>query len=162
MCEENNTLSLLSVAPGVAALALSGDWTSEFLSGADAAAAASSGQAGLGDPADADWTREFITDGTGTFFGMSMVGTIANHLFECTLWLRLLAGREIIGILLSFPFSPLSLFSLSLRSRALGRGVSGAVRGEAMARRPGREGARMVIMERPRKTGEQGSRRWIQ
>uniref|UniRef100_A0A674EHI8 Peroxisomal targeting signal 1 receptor n=1 Tax=Salmo trutta TaxID=8032 RepID=A0A674EHI8_SALTR len=51
-------------APGVAALALSGDWTSEFLSGADAAAATSSGQAGLGDPADADWTREFITDGT--------------------------------------------------------------------------------------------------
>ncbi|XP_020353902.1 peroxisomal targeting signal 1 receptor-like isoform X2 [Oncorhynchus kisutch] len=50
-------------APGVAALALSGDWTSEFLSGADAATA-SSGQAGLGDPADADWTREFITDGT--------------------------------------------------------------------------------------------------
>ena len=67
MCEENNTLSLLSVAPGVAALALSGDWTSEFLSGADAATA-SSGQAGLGDPADADWTREFITDGTGKTF----------------------------------------------------------------------------------------------
>lgn len=95
----------------MAALALSGDWTSEFLSGADAAAA-SSGQAGLGDPADADWTREFITDGTGTFVGMSMVGTIANHLFECTLWPLLLTGREIIGILL-FPFLP-SFSSLSL------------------------------------------------
>ncbi|XP_046889922.1 peroxisomal biogenesis factor 5 isoform X1 [Hypomesus transpacificus] len=49
-------------APGVAALALSGDWASEFLSGADSAS--SSGQAGLGDTADADWTKEFITDAT--------------------------------------------------------------------------------------------------
>lgn len=46
-------------APDVAALALSGDWTSEFLSTADAAS--SSGQAAL-DPADADWTREFINE----------------------------------------------------------------------------------------------------
>lgn len=49
-------------APGVAALALSGDWAAEFVSGADAAS--SSGHAGLGDTADADWTKEFITDGT--------------------------------------------------------------------------------------------------
>lgn len=49
-------------APGVAALALSGDWTAEFLSGADSAS--SLAPAGLGDTADADWTREFITDGT--------------------------------------------------------------------------------------------------
>ncbi|KAM6968364.1 peroxisomal biogenesis factor 5 isoform 3-T3 [Aplochiton taeniatus] len=47
-------------APGVAALALSGDWTSEFLSGADSASSAAHGA--LGDSADADWTREFITD----------------------------------------------------------------------------------------------------
>lgn len=46
-------------APDVAALALSGDWASEFLSTADAAS--SSGQAAL-DPADADWTREFINE----------------------------------------------------------------------------------------------------
>ncbi|XP_059363626.1 peroxisomal targeting signal 1 receptor-like isoform X3 [Carassius carassius] len=46
-------------APDVAALALSGDWTAEFLSNADSAS--SSGQAGL-DPADADWTREFISE----------------------------------------------------------------------------------------------------
>ncbi|XP_043117012.1 peroxisomal biogenesis factor 5 isoform X3 [Puntigrus tetrazona] len=46
-------------APDVAALALSGDWAAEFLSSADSAA--SSGQAGL-DPADADWTREFINE----------------------------------------------------------------------------------------------------
>ncbi|XP_056619358.1 peroxisomal biogenesis factor 5 isoform X2 [Triplophysa dalaica] len=46
-------------APDVAALALSGDWAAEFLSNADSAA--SPGQAGL-DPADADWTREFISD----------------------------------------------------------------------------------------------------
>lgn len=46
-------------APDVAALALSGDWAAEFMSSADSAA--SSGQAGL-DPADADWTREFINE----------------------------------------------------------------------------------------------------
>ncbi|XP_076137128.1 peroxisomal biogenesis factor 5 isoform X2 [Alosa pseudoharengus] len=47
-------------APGVAALALSGDWASEFVSGADAAS--SSGQVGLGEGADADWTKEFISE----------------------------------------------------------------------------------------------------
>ncbi|CAL8258222.1 unnamed protein product [Boreogadus saida] len=48
-------------APGVAALALSGDWASEFLSGGDSASAAS-GMAVLGDASDADWTREFIAE----------------------------------------------------------------------------------------------------
>ncbi|CAL8289710.1 unnamed protein product [Merluccius merluccius] len=48
-------------APGVAALALSGDWAAEFLSGADSAASAS-GMAVLGDASDADWTREFIAE----------------------------------------------------------------------------------------------------
>ncbi|KAM8734197.1 peroxisomal biogenesis factor 5 isoform X2 [Acanthopagrus latus] len=47
-------------APDVAALALSGDWTAEFLSGPDAAAAP--GLTALGDAADADWTREFIAE----------------------------------------------------------------------------------------------------
>ncbi|XP_072250100.1 peroxisomal biogenesis factor 5 isoform X1 [Leuresthes tenuis] len=47
-------------APDVAALALSGDWTAEFLSGSDSAAAP--GLTALGDAADADWTREFIAE----------------------------------------------------------------------------------------------------
>uniref|UniRef100_A0A671YHT6 Peroxisomal targeting signal 1 receptor n=1 Tax=Sparus aurata TaxID=8175 RepID=A0A671YHT6_SPAAU len=47
-------------APDVAALALSGDWTAEFLSGPDAASAP--GLTALGDAADADWTREFIAE----------------------------------------------------------------------------------------------------
>uniref|UniRef100_A0A8C1UKJ7 Peroxisomal targeting signal 1 receptor n=1 Tax=Cyprinus carpio TaxID=7962 RepID=A0A8C1UKJ7_CYPCA len=49
-------------APDVAALALSGNWEAEFLSNVDSAS--SSGQAGL-DPADADWTREFISKDPG-------------------------------------------------------------------------------------------------
>ncbi|XP_037532138.1 peroxisomal biogenesis factor 5 [Nematolebias whitei] len=47
-------------APDVAALALSGDWAAEFLSGSDSAA--TSGLNALGDAADADWTREFIAE----------------------------------------------------------------------------------------------------
>ncbi|XP_070822704.1 peroxisomal biogenesis factor 5 isoform X2 [Chaetodon trifascialis] len=47
-------------APDVAALALSGDWTAEFLSGQDSASAP--GITALGDAADADWTREFIAE----------------------------------------------------------------------------------------------------
>lgn len=49
-------------APDVAALALSGDWAAEFLSGADSAV--SPAQAGF-DAADADWTREFINEVAG-------------------------------------------------------------------------------------------------
>ncbi|XP_062255916.1 peroxisomal biogenesis factor 5 isoform X2 [Platichthys flesus] len=47
-------------APDVAALALSGDWASEFVSSSDPAAAP--GLIALGDAADADWTREFIAE----------------------------------------------------------------------------------------------------
>ncbi|XP_041843972.1 peroxisomal biogenesis factor 5 isoform X1 [Melanotaenia boesemani] len=47
-------------APDVAALALSGDWAAEFLSGSDSAT--TSGLTALGDAADADWTREFIAE----------------------------------------------------------------------------------------------------
>lgn len=53
----------LSEAPGVAALALSGDWASEFQSGADAAS--SPGQVGMGEGTDADWTKEFISEVAG-------------------------------------------------------------------------------------------------
>uniref|UniRef100_A0A3Q2QLL9 Peroxisomal targeting signal 1 receptor n=1 Tax=Fundulus heteroclitus TaxID=8078 RepID=A0A3Q2QLL9_FUNHE len=44
-------------APDVAALALSGDWAAEFVSGSDPAATGA-----LGEAADADWTREFIAE----------------------------------------------------------------------------------------------------
>ncbi|XP_027868652.1 peroxisomal biogenesis factor 5 isoform X2 [Xiphophorus couchianus] len=44
-------------APDVAALALSGDWAAEFVSGSDSAATNA-----LGEAADADWTREFIAE----------------------------------------------------------------------------------------------------
>ncbi|GAA6229264.1 peroxisomal biogenesis factor 5 isoform X1 [Lates japonicus] len=47
-------------APDVAALALSGDWAAEFLSGSDSAS--TPGLIALGDAADADWTREFIAE----------------------------------------------------------------------------------------------------
>ncbi|XP_034466954.1 peroxisomal biogenesis factor 5 isoform X2 [Hippoglossus hippoglossus] len=47
-------------APDVAALALSGDWASEFVSSSDPAA--TPGLIALGDAADADWTREFIAE----------------------------------------------------------------------------------------------------
>ncbi|KAL6109273.1 pex5 [Pungitius sinensis] len=47
-------------APDVAALALSGDWTEEFISGPDSASAP--GIIALGDAADADWTKEFIAE----------------------------------------------------------------------------------------------------
>ncbi len=48
----------------MAALALSGDWAAEFLSGPDSASAP--GLTALGDAADADWTREFIAEAAGT------------------------------------------------------------------------------------------------
>ncbi|XP_034030364.1 peroxisomal biogenesis factor 5 isoform X1 [Thalassophryne amazonica] len=47
-------------APDVAALALSGDWAAEFLSGSDSAS--TPGLIALGDAADADWTKEFIAE----------------------------------------------------------------------------------------------------
>ncbi|XP_034077532.1 peroxisomal biogenesis factor 5 isoform X3 [Gymnodraco acuticeps] len=47
-------------APDVAALALSGDWTAEFLSGPDSASAP--GLVALGEAAEADWTKEFIAE----------------------------------------------------------------------------------------------------
>ncbi|KAJ8289875.1 hypothetical protein GJAV_G00006300 [Gymnothorax javanicus] len=49
-------------APGVADLALSGDWAAEFLSAPESTT--SPGQPGQGDAADSDWTREFISDVT--------------------------------------------------------------------------------------------------
>ncbi|XP_061530367.1 peroxisomal biogenesis factor 5 isoform X3 [Phycodurus eques] len=45
-------------APDVAALALSGDWAAEFISGSDSASTA--GLVALSDAVDADWTKEFI------------------------------------------------------------------------------------------------------
>lgn len=54
----------LVLAPDVAALALSGDWAAEFLSGSDSAS--TPGLIALGDAADADWTKEFIAEAAGT------------------------------------------------------------------------------------------------
>uniref|UniRef100_A0A3Q2G7I9 Peroxisomal targeting signal 1 receptor n=1 Tax=Cyprinodon variegatus TaxID=28743 RepID=A0A3Q2G7I9_CYPVA len=48
-------------APDVAALALSGDWAAEFVSGSDSAAATNA----LGEAVDSDWTREFIAEAAG-------------------------------------------------------------------------------------------------
>lgn len=56
---------LCGIAPDVAALALSGDWAAEFLSGPDSASAP--GLTSLGDAADADWTKEFIAEAAGSF-----------------------------------------------------------------------------------------------
>ncbi|XP_036394055.1 peroxisomal biogenesis factor 5 isoform X2 [Megalops cyprinoides] len=75
-------------APGVAALALSGDWAAEFLSGPDSAS--SPGQLGLSDVSDTDWTREFITDATDP-------GRWAEEYLEQSeekLWLGDLGERE--------------------------------------------------------------------
>ena len=47
----------------MAALALSGDWTAEFLSGPDSASAP--GLVALGEAAEADWTKEFIAEAAG-------------------------------------------------------------------------------------------------
>ncbi|XP_068180705.1 peroxisomal biogenesis factor 5 isoform X2 [Antennarius striatus] len=49
-------------APDVAALALSGDWAAEFISGSGSDSASAPGIINLGDAADADWTREFIAE----------------------------------------------------------------------------------------------------
>lgn len=58
------TTYLRVIAPDVAALALSGDWAAEFLSGPDSASAP--GLTSLGDAADADWTKEFIAEAAGS------------------------------------------------------------------------------------------------
>lgn len=58
------TTYLRVIAPDVAALALSGDWAAEFLSGPDSASAP--GLSSLGDAADADWTKEFIAEAAGS------------------------------------------------------------------------------------------------
>ncbi|XP_061803817.1 peroxisomal biogenesis factor 5 isoform X1 [Nerophis lumbriciformis] len=47
-------------APDVAALALSGAWAAEFVSGSESAS--TPGLIALGDAADADWTKEFIAE----------------------------------------------------------------------------------------------------
>lgn len=47
----------------MAALALSGDWAAEFISGSDAGS--TPGLIALSDASDADWTREFIAEAAG-------------------------------------------------------------------------------------------------
>lgn len=55
----------------MAALALSGDWTAEFLSGADPAS--TPGLTALGDAADADWTKEFIAEAAGSIRLLNLI-----------------------------------------------------------------------------------------
>lgn len=138
----------------MAALALSGDWTAEFLSGPDAAA--TPGLAALGDAADADWTREFIAEAAGTLCllcGSSLLSCVSfwEHMVcNSTFWRYhqssyvitfYWCGAEYALCLNSFKLPVMFLCS---RSWTLGRGVSGAVRGKVMAGRPGRQGKWMV------------------
>lgn len=64
VCTSFKAAHISVVAPDVAALALSGDWAAEFVSGPDTASAP--GLSALGDAADADWTREFIAEAAGS------------------------------------------------------------------------------------------------
>lgn len=59
-----STISFHFIAPDVAALALSGDWAAEFLSGSESGS--TPGLIALSDAADADWTREFIAEAAGS------------------------------------------------------------------------------------------------
>lgn len=110
----------------MAALALSGDWTAEFLSGPDSASAP--GLTTLGDAADADWTKEFIAEAAGS---LSLLSIFYSHQSKFAfLFLHFM----------SFLLPTLFFLFFLSRSRTLGRGVSGAVRGEVVAGRPGRQG----------------------
>uniref|UniRef100_A0A3Q2T7H2 Peroxisomal targeting signal 1 receptor n=1 Tax=Fundulus heteroclitus TaxID=8078 RepID=A0A3Q2T7H2_FUNHE len=76
-------------APDVAALALSGDWAAEFVSGSDPAATGA-----LGEAADADWTREFIAEAAEP---VSNPGRWAEEYLEQSeekLWLGDLGDKE--------------------------------------------------------------------
>ncbi|XP_041124349.1 LOW QUALITY PROTEIN: peroxisomal biogenesis factor 5 [Polyodon spathula] len=73
-------------APGVAALALSGDWTQEFLTTESSAA----NQQLPHEPAESDWTREFIADTAETqSLGFARPGSGGEYLeqSEEKLWL---------------------------------------------------------------------------
>lgn len=83
----------------MAALALSGDWAAEFLSGPESASAP--GLASLSDAADADWTREFIAEAAGSvtaWYGIGLCG--GGELQQTPLWG---AGWQSSYLLLSLP-----------------------------------------------------------
>ncbi len=74
------------LAPDVAALALSGDWAAEFLSGPESASAP--GLSALGDAADADWTKEFIAEAAGSLTLLYMLFLLSCvSIWKCTLCL---------------------------------------------------------------------------
>lgn len=104
----------------MAALALSGDWAAEFLSGPDSASAP--GLVSLGDAADADWTKEFIAEAAGSF-------SLLYFFFFFSFFLE---------------YCPNFFQKFFSRSWTMGRGISGAVGGEAVAGRSGRQRERLV------------------
>lgn len=114
-------MHLCTAAPDVAALALSGDWAAEFLSGPESTSAP--GLASLSDAADADWTREFISEAAGS----------PRWIWLCVCERSLWYAHWQCAFLLLCP-----------RSWTLGWGVFGAVGGEAVAGRSWRQGERMV------------------
>ncbi|CAN9513738.1 unnamed protein product [Ophioblennius macclurei] len=63
-------------APDVAALALSGDWASEFLSSSDSAP--TPGLVSAADATDADWTREFIAEGADADWTKEFIAEAAD------------------------------------------------------------------------------------
>lgn len=155
-----NVFSILStiyfhlIAPDVAALALSGDWAAEFLSGSDSGSAP--GIIALSDAADADWTREFIAEAAGSLILLQFL--FLPH-YKHTLFhlpLMFLESSSVCNIKFNWHQSSwleinllcasmfYLFFLLLTRSWTMGRGISGAVGGEVVAGRPGRQREWMV------------------
>lgn len=138
---ESESLRLFSIlnmahfhnaAPDVAALALSGDWAAEFLSGPESTSAP--GVASLADAADADWTREFIAEAAG-----SRRSTQFSFLPRSDSVMSVKATANVPPV-----WGLTALLLLCLRSRTLGWGISGTIGGEVVAGRSWRQGEWMV------------------
>lgn len=128
----SNMAHFHNAAPDVAALALSGDWAAEFLSGPESTSAP--GVASLTDAADADWTREFIAEAAGSR--------------RSTQFSFLPRGDSVMSVKATANVPPVggltALLLLCLRSWTLGWGISGTIGGEVVAGRSWRQGEWMV------------------